>query len=236
MKLSVSKRPSPAIIVAVAALAFAMVGTAVAGTDGLSAKLTKSKVKSIAKKQADKELKANVSGSHVNLADNATNATNATNANTAASVGGQTPAKLFTKIPSGTGATTVFSGNGLNLTAACSAAGLLTFVATTSVADSIFGSAVINTGSPGGIRSSDFDPGDTLDVKNGLPRGAGTFTYSQPNGTFVSGQFLADDSNTLGTSTVAWWSGAPSAADRQHRSVPGGPGRVAPALRASREP
>ena len=83
MKLSVSKRPSPAIIVAVAALAFAMVGTAVAGTDGLSAKLTKSQVKSIAKKQADKELKANVSGSHVNLADNATNATNATNANTA---------------------------------------------------------------------------------------------------------------------------------------------------------
>ena len=78
MKVSVSKRPSPAIIVAVVALAFAMVGTAIAGTDGLSAKLTKSKVKSIAKKQADKELKANVSGSHVNLADNATNATSAT--------------------------------------------------------------------------------------------------------------------------------------------------------------
>ena len=76
MKLSVTKRPSPAIVVAVVALAFAMVGTAVAGTDGLSAKLTKSKVKKIAKKQADKELKANVSGSHVNLADNATNATN----------------------------------------------------------------------------------------------------------------------------------------------------------------
>ena len=80
MKVSVTKRPSPAIIVAVVALAFAMVGTAVAGTDGLSAKLTKSKVKSIAKKQADKELKANVSGSHVNLADNATNATTAANA------------------------------------------------------------------------------------------------------------------------------------------------------------
>ena len=51
-----------------------MVGSAVAGTDGLSSKITKSKVKKIAKKQANKQLKANVSGSHVNTADNATNA------------------------------------------------------------------------------------------------------------------------------------------------------------------
>ena len=67
-------KPSPAMVVAVCALAFAMVGTAVAGTDGLNEKITKSKVKSIAKKQADKRLKANVNGSHVNLADTATNA------------------------------------------------------------------------------------------------------------------------------------------------------------------
>ena len=77
-------KPSPAMVVAVCALAFAMVGTAVAGTDGLNEKLTKSKVKKIAKKQADKRLKANVTGSHVNLADSATNADNATNATNAA--------------------------------------------------------------------------------------------------------------------------------------------------------
>jgi hypothetical protein len=70
MSLDFSKRPSPALIVAVCALAFAMVGTAVA-SDGAVSKITKSKVKSIAKKQADKRLKANVSGSHVNVADNA---------------------------------------------------------------------------------------------------------------------------------------------------------------------
>ena len=40
-------------MLAVLALVFAMVGTAIAGTDGLSGKITKSKVKSIAKKQAD---------------------------------------------------------------------------------------------------------------------------------------------------------------------------------------
>ncbi len=62
--------------------------------------MTKSKVKTIAKKQADKQLKANVSGSHVNEADHATsantannannanNATNANNANNANSLGG----------------------------------------------------------------------------------------------------------------------------------------------------
>jgi hypothetical protein len=71
------KRPSPWMIVAVAALSFALVGTAIAGTDAASRALTKSKVKSIAKKQADKELKANVAGSHVNTADTASKANSA---------------------------------------------------------------------------------------------------------------------------------------------------------------
>lgn len=71
------KGPSPAMLVAVIAMAFALVGTAVAANDGaIYPKLTKSKVKKIAKKQANKQLKANVSGSHVNLADTATNAEN----------------------------------------------------------------------------------------------------------------------------------------------------------------
>ena len=81
MSLNTSKRPSPAMIVAALALTFALAGTAIAADP--VGKLTKSKVKSIAKKQADKRLKANVAGSHVNLADSATNATNANHANTA---------------------------------------------------------------------------------------------------------------------------------------------------------
>jgi hypothetical protein len=72
---SVRKGPSPAMIVAVAAIAFALVGTAVAANDGsIYPKLSKSKVKKIAKKQANKQLKANVNNSHVNLADKATDA------------------------------------------------------------------------------------------------------------------------------------------------------------------
>lgn len=71
--------PSPAILLALVALVFAGVGTAVAGPDFL--KVKKSTVKKIAKKQAKKEskkaLKQNVDGSHVNLADSATNATTA---------------------------------------------------------------------------------------------------------------------------------------------------------------
>jgi hypothetical protein len=104
MSLMSRGRPSPAMIVAAVALCFALAGTAIAA-DPVS-KITKSKVKSIARKQADKQLKANVSGSHVNEADhaknadnatnaanatNATNATNAQNANNAANLGGQAP-------------------------------------------------------------------------------------------------------------------------------------------------
>lgn len=68
--------PSTATIFAVVALTFSLVGTAVAANDGFYPKLTKSKVKQISKKQADKELKNNVNGSHVNLADKATDADN----------------------------------------------------------------------------------------------------------------------------------------------------------------
>jgi hypothetical protein len=192
-----SRRPSPAMIVAVCALAFAMVGTAVA-SDGAVSKITKSKVKSIAKKQADKRLKANVSGSHVNLSDKATNADNATNAANAAAVGGQTVTKLFTKIPSGTGATTVYQRNGLTLSVAC-AGGALQFRATTSVNDSIFFSEGGNNGTAFSLRSSNFDVGDTLNPLAAQSRGNGTITYSTPTGEYVTVTYAADDAATFDT-------------------------------------
>ena len=49
-------RPSPAMVVAVVALSFALVGSAVAGTDALKRAITKSKVRTIAAKQANKVL------------------------------------------------------------------------------------------------------------------------------------------------------------------------------------
>lgn len=197
------KRPSGALVVAVVALAFAVVGTAVAANDGLVfPKLSKSKVKKIAKKQATQQLKANVSDSHVNLADKATNADRAAAADAAATVGGQTVHKLFTKIPSGSGTTTVLEVNGLKLSASC-VTGSLSFTATTSVDDSEWVSNAANTAVDppvvGGDRSSEFDRSDGINVIDGLSRGGGTFTYSQPNGSYVSGTFLTDDSNSFGT-------------------------------------
>ena len=49
-------KPSPAMVIAVIALSFAIAGTAVAGTDALKRAVTKSKVRQIAKKQANKVL------------------------------------------------------------------------------------------------------------------------------------------------------------------------------------
>jgi hypothetical protein len=180
------KRPSGALVVAVIALVFAVVGTAVAANDGsVFPKLTKSKVKQIAKKQATKQLKANVSNSHVNLADQAT------------TVGGLTPHKMFTKIATETGPTVVLSVNGLTLSVSC-VGGALQLTATTNVENSIFASNVMNSGNPGGVSTSDLDPSDQpLNVLQGLLRGEGTFTYSQPNGTYVSGTFTADNKLTF---------------------------------------
>jgi hypothetical protein len=111
MSLIKSHRPSPWMLVAVAALSFALVGTAVAGPSAVS-KLTKSKVKSIAKKQADKELKANVAGSHVNTADKATNADTAANAN---ALGGRSLAQVQPVIAGNTSATVVSLGAGVDV-------------------------------------------------------------------------------------------------------------------------
>jgi hypothetical protein len=54
MKSFNSSRPSPALVLAALALVFAMVGTAIAGPDAISDKITKSKVKKISKKQINK--------------------------------------------------------------------------------------------------------------------------------------------------------------------------------------
>lgn len=75
------RRPSPAMVVACVALSFALAGSAVAGTEAVTSKLNKQEkkqvkriAKRIANKQAKKKLRANVPGSHVNLADQATTA------------------------------------------------------------------------------------------------------------------------------------------------------------------
>jgi hypothetical protein len=74
-------RPSPALIVAVTALVFAIAGTAIAGPSALS-KITRGKVKTIAAKQIE-EAAPGLSVAEAKKADTATNATTAANANSA---------------------------------------------------------------------------------------------------------------------------------------------------------
>jgi hypothetical protein len=69
MKLSTASRPSPALVLAALALVFAMVGTAIAGPDAISNKITKPKVKKISKKQANKAIDKAAPGLSVANAD-----------------------------------------------------------------------------------------------------------------------------------------------------------------------
>ena len=80
-------RPSPAMVLAVFALLFAMVGTAVAGPDALTRAITKSKVKKVSAKQANKAIDQRASGLSV------ANANTANTANTVAN-GAVTAPKL----------------------------------------------------------------------------------------------------------------------------------------------
>jgi hypothetical protein len=78
-----ARRPSPAMIVAVVALSFALAGSAIAGTDAATRDVSKSQVKKIAKKQAKKQINKLASGLSVANAQNAQNAVNAQNAENA---------------------------------------------------------------------------------------------------------------------------------------------------------
>jgi hypothetical protein len=78
------RRPSPAMIVAGAALVFALAGTAIAGPIAIKSVLNKQEkkqVKAIAKNQVN-NLAPGLSVAKATTATNATNATNANNANT----------------------------------------------------------------------------------------------------------------------------------------------------------
>ena len=83
------RRPSPAMVVAVLALAFAVVGTAMAGVATISVlgKQEKKQVKKIARKQANAQITARARGlsvSHATTADSANSAAAANSATTGA--------------------------------------------------------------------------------------------------------------------------------------------------------
>ncbi len=201
-------RPSPAIVLAVLALVFAMVGSAVAGTDGLSSKITKSKVKKISKKQANKQLKANVSGSHVNTADNATNATNATNAANAANadtVDGQSVIKVFAKFPDGTANFTIGTFDGYTLRASCTAGDVENFQLISS--DTQVAMTAQGNGNAGPNFDEEQGGGSTVleldsDGINDNDRGQVTFSVAKTGGNTVSGNLGYDDPNIFNGENV----------------------------------
>lgn len=71
MHLNSGTRPSAAMIVAVAALSLALVGTAVAGPDAITSAVTKKSVKKVAKKQANKQITKRAPGLSVLEAETA---------------------------------------------------------------------------------------------------------------------------------------------------------------------
>jgi hypothetical protein len=203
MRLDFSKRPSPALIVAVCALAFAMVGTAVA-SNGAVSKITKSKVKSISKKQADKELKANVAGSHVNTADKATNAdsaTNATNAVNAVNVGGLRIAKFSGQSNVAVTDQVVFTGGGLTLQFDCFGAGTnIDIQAVAAANNGRISQNEIQTGSTAVFsQDNDFDAGQEFDLMpGGTDIAVGTMAFHAADGTVATAEYRADEGGAQG--------------------------------------
>lgn len=145
-------RPSPAMIVSVIAMSLALIGTAVAAPAAVERAITKSKVKKVAKKQANKVLSAREASLNVNSAktadsattattatnatnaqnaqnaqnaanaQNAVNAQNATNAQNAATVNGQKVTRVFAKVPVNT-TQTIATFDSFVITLTCNAAG-----------------------------------------------------------------------------------------------------------------
>lgn len=220
--MKLSTRPSPAIVVAVCALVFAVAGSAIAGTDGLNSKITKSKVKKIAKKQANKQLKANVSGSHVNRADradtadtatNATNATNAQNATTAGSVDGVNLVRFNYHSDATAVVTTVLNEGGLILNASCTG-GSLDFTADTTTANSYLASASFDAtagGTTNEVETEPFNPGANTNLIPAFDNGVVSHTAYYNQDSNVQVQWTADnniggandfDCDVVGTATV----------------------------------
>lgn len=155
-------KPSPALIVAVVALSMAVVGTAVAGTGGLTHKITKSKVKSIAKKQ----IKKAAPGLSVAKAETATNADNATNAANAAEVGGNKIVQIDFR-PAGAAQATILDLNGLQMKSNCNGTNDTITAETTVASSEIYFNTVRAGLSETSGDDSDFNPGDSLNLHPG---------------------------------------------------------------------
>jgi hypothetical protein len=154
-----------------------------------------------------------VTGAKLNLGSvgtvpNASHANSADNANNANAVNGMHLGRINFIADSNTGPTTVFSANGLTLTATCDALNQLNFTATTSVDNSEIMESGNFTTTYEGDFNNDFDIGETEEVganigDNSQEEVQGQLVYSTPAGAVVSAQFLLEDSGAFNTRDCA---------------------------------
>lgn len=150
MKFSSGYRYVPAVLFASLALVFVAVGGAVAGPEALN-KITKSKVKSIAKKQANKQIKAKAPGLSVANAD---------------TVDGNQVVQIDFR-PAGAANEVILDLNGLQMRADCNGTND-TITAETTVANSEIYFNTVRAGlSETSGNDDDFNPGDSLNLHPG---------------------------------------------------------------------
>lgn len=200
-----SKSPSPALIVAAIALVVAMAGTSIAQDP--AAKLTRSKVKEIAKKQINKAApKLSVakasSADSAAIASKAEQASTATSANTAQTVNGfriEKFSRSSTTVTSPTGEPFVSAG-GLNLSFVCLGPNAEVGSTATTTADnariSVTGVSEEEQGDGNNFTTllfdDEFDTGEEFNATPfGLDHGYMNLTYHAADGTVVSAQYRA---------------------------------------------
>jgi hypothetical protein len=167
MTLSKGARPSPAMMVALVALALALGGTAVA--DGITAKLDraeKTQVKKIAKKQANKRITARAPGLAVASARTAASAD---------SLNGLRVLPIKHQGPAGSGDVTVLDTAGLQIRVDDCTSGQEELRATTTIAGGEITVVSDDAGGPDAAavqisheHDSDFGPGDDFDLTEAI--------------------------------------------------------------------
>jgi uncharacterized cupredoxin-like copper-binding protein len=198
------------------------VGTREIKTNGVGASEIKAKAVRSSEVRDDSLTGDDINESTLGQVPSAATATSAQSAQTAQSLAGSTITKINYQAQTNTGATQIFSGGGMTLSASCTAAGDITLTAGSTVNNAIVHAANANITISSDQDDSDanrdrsilyaedddFDNGQTLDVMPdpvgvsgaGSDSNQSTLTFVNPNGSVVTIQFLTEEvTNGLGT-------------------------------------
>ncbi len=189
----IRRLPSPALVISAIALVIAVGGGGYA-----LASLNSGKVKRIARKQADKEIRkkaSDLSVAHAVTANTANTANTATNATT---VGGETVKKFFMKGPANTATAVILHLDGLSISAGCNGTTQPIVLANGDTTDTQLKVHGVSGGSP--FSSSWSSNGTTAnrDLTGGMVVGSGNGTYSTAEGQVVSFSYSFDVGPTYG--------------------------------------